>query len=402
MNNLKELKGKNGLREFISIEKVFECLTTGKRSRFLLDVLPPVLTLDPNYMGTRGIPFTLFKEIRLVPFKELVTEEMEKLFTTRSGSIKMEKPQFFSRLREKLNDIVVANWKPELNHIMLHSSGIDSRIISWSIRNLFRKNGSDWLGRIVFLCSKNEGSSFKKIMEYEGWKKNQYLVVGEELKDEEVYAQIFADFKNAWRRAGGTFSSVMNISTYFSEIAHSKLGFPLGNIQLWSGAWGTELIPLAFLPKGGAELRRTLETRYSYSGGSCPKEWQIVTPFLNIDYLKFIIESSLCFRGDRLRPELLATTDKHLAQFPNLVSGGFRFRYRIADWALKKGLGDYRKSWYGQTVRPKATWPSWQQAKRKRRPYSPMVAYWTIASLCDHLLANGYKIKIRNKSTISL
>ncbi|GAI46172.1 unnamed protein product, partial [marine sediment metagenome] len=219
----------------MSTRKVFECLSTKKRSHYLLDVLPNTLTLDPNYAGIRGKSFTLFREIRAVPFRERAPKEMQKLLIEKQGSVKMDRSQFLLALQAKFESVIEKNWKPELNHIHLHSSGRDSRIISWTIKSLLQKHGPDWLGRMVFLCSKQEGPSFKKIMEYEGWKKNQYLIIGEELNDEDVWTPILLDFKNAWRMSNGTFTSAVNMWTYFPKVAHQKLGFPLDNIQMWNG-----------------------------------------------------------------------------------------------------------------------------------------------------------------------
>lgn len=364
--------------------KVFECLSTREKSRNLLDILPQIVTLDPNYAGLRGTEFTLFREIRLVPFEELITEEMRKLFTTRIDTTKMRKSQFFVSLQQKYEEIIEANWKPELNHIHLHSSGLDSRIISWTIRSLFRKHGSDWLGRTVFVCSKQEGPSFKKIMEYEGWKRNQYLVVGEGLRDEDVWTPIFLDFKNAWRRAYDTFTHALNIHIYLPEMAHQKLGFPLNNIQLWDGDGGGLVSQIS-----GLAMKKWFKLHYPFPCGGVPKEWQLIRPHLDFGSLKFILQSSVSL-GKQLRPELLTAMNKGLAQFPNLNKQGHEIP-KIADWVLKKALEDYRKSWYGQTVRPNAIWPL---RMKKHLGWQPMLSYWTIASLCDYLLTSGYEITV--------
>lgn len=375
--------------EFMDYIHVFECLSTGKRSRHLLDVLPRRLTLNPDYVGVKGREFKLFHEIRLVPFRELITKEWQELFTMKTNTVKMSRSEFLLGIRQRMENIIMANWDSKATHIHLHSSGFDSRILSCMIRNLFQKHGSDWLGHMAFVCSKWEGPSFRKIMEYEGWNQNQYLVVREKSKDEDVWAPIFLDFKNAWQRSQGDFTRARSIFVYLPEMASQELKFPLNNVQIWHTD-GHGLVS----QKNGAGMRDWFEMLYAGPSGGIRPEWEVISPYHNLDLLKFILQSPFSF-DKPMRLQLIAIMDKRLVKIPNLNKLG-HIPWRHSSFALEKALQDYRKSWYGRKIRPNAVWPEVKEYRYKNwRQINKMTSHWTIASFCDYLLASGYKIKVR-------
>jgi len=63
-------------------------------------------------------------------------------------------------------------WNPKDKHLVSHSSGYDSRIISLALAEL-RDEGME-IGEIHFRCHQPECKAFFRIMEIEGWDKDQY------------------------------------------------------------------------------------------------------------------------------------------------------------------------------------------------------------------------------------
>lgn len=383
---------------FIEPRQEYRCKATGEISRNFLKVLPEIVTPGRDYArrdrGKYIESETVFREIEIVPPEEIITEEIKELFSLEAGTILMDESHFFAQLRERLLKVIEENWKPEKDHIVMHSSGRDSRMLSWLIRKLFHKHGPDWLGNIIFLCSKQEGPPFKQIMEYEGWKKDQYLVVGENLKDEDIFAPIFLNFKNAWRMCNGSFTDARNMFIYFPEVAHRERNFPLENIQTWSGYFSDEFAEgsyletgIANLNPGGPAIKHMFEHLYwipTYS--SRPMMGEVIFPFADIDYVRLIVQSSIRLGPQKVRNHLLASMDPELTEFHNSNVSGHRYP-EINDQTLSKARKDYQKSWFG---RKKQRYPEWGEVPGR---YEPMLSYWTTASLIEHLTTTGYTVK---------
>lgn len=388
---------------FMRWKTLYRCRESGLISEDFVSLLPKRLRLDPNFVTrhfqrpeTRQRTFTtifkdyntLFKEVIIVPADEAITPGMRSVFDAKIGSCKMNKEQLFTALKQKLRDIVFLNWKTDYSHAILHSSGLDSKMLSWTIRSLYQKYGNRWLGSVLFLCSKFEGSEFKKIMSYEDWKESQFLIVDEDVEDTEYFADSLLDFENAWQEVGGpgAMDYPTNVFWYLPKRAKSK-GLLPEHFQLWTGYWGTAVIIAASEPEGGKGVEKDFKTWYpslllarSYKGD------EVIMPFTDEDYVRLIVESSLRL-GAEIRPQLLASMDKHLAQFLNMNEPHVRPK-RIANWILEHILKDYRKSWYGRKVHPEAIW------EKPTDDFQLFWGHWSAASLCEYLLENTYKIEV--------
>jgi len=375
----------------LEVRQIFRNIVTGKFSSNFLEVLSSPLTLNPNFASRDLRPYrerqVMFKEIELVPVDKIETKEMKEIFEMRPIAGSMEESRFASGLIEKLMTAVERNWNLKPNHIVLHSSGRDSRVLSFIIRRLFNKLGEKWLGKVVFACSKWEGRPFKAIMNYEGWNQDQYFVVGENAKDDEVFAEAILDFKNAWRHCNGTYTNALNMFTYFPQVAHRNLGLSLEHLQSWSGFFSDEFAE-GCEPEGGAKIKSMYQWLYSLpTYSSRPRIGEMISPYVDYEYLKFLICSPIFLNAQSLRNLILRTLDPPLMKFPNWNVPGHR-KIPLANWVLKQTLQKYRKSWYGRKVQPNAIW------KLQHEPFSPMMSYYTTASLCEHLLENGCKIKV--------
>ena len=79
---------------------------------------------------------------------------------------------FLNELRTSIKDVIRKNYKPDEKYIFSHSSGYDSRILSGAMAQLRDEGFSDFKN-IHFRCH-SERAGFFKIMEIEGWPKEQY------------------------------------------------------------------------------------------------------------------------------------------------------------------------------------------------------------------------------------
>ena len=130
------------------------------------------LTFDERFLDKK---FTMCG--RITPFKEIdwITPQQEcpypelleaQIPTTASFD------DFLISLKEGLRKSILNLWNPADKHLMLHSAGFDSRIISGMLAEL-RDEGMN-LGEIHFRCHQPECEGFFEIMKREKWKEDQY------------------------------------------------------------------------------------------------------------------------------------------------------------------------------------------------------------------------------------
>lgn len=375
---------------FLPFSTLFECPLTGKISYNQIDLLPRSLTLDPNFISPwhyRNQYNTLFKELKIVPPEKLITPEIASLFKEKTGSHKMSKEHLLMRCRFFLNRIVRQNWKPQMFHVILSSSGLDSRMLSFTIRQVYKKFGNKWLGKIMFLSNKWEAPHFKRVMKFQGWKSSQFWVVDEKLNPREYYAPDFLNFNNVWRMTNGPASKLDNRAWYCVERAQKKGLIPTENIQEWTAEWGNVAWNFASAPKkAGSGLRNEWERRYmSYPCAIAHPGDELIQPFAHIELTRYIIESSVRLHK-ALRPDVLHSMDSRLANLHRAQDLSWR-QPPCAKWILKQMLKDYNSSWYGKTIRSMQDLP-------ERNRHDPRWSYFSSASFCEHLLKQGYKIKI--------
>lgn len=350
-----------------------------------VDLLPKNLTIDPDFTARRFSERrnTLFKEVVVVPASEIITPPMRRLFNAKPTR-KETKREFFQKLIARLRAYILEVWDPEKDHVILHSSGLDSRMISWTIKRLHNEFGDKWLGNTVFTCSKWEDSCFNGIMQYEGWDKSQYVVPNEAKHKTRYYESSLVDFDGAWERCGVSAIPV-NLFWYLPEHAQ-KLGYVGDDIQTFTGQWGNSIFDWGNeSPEAGENFRKMYKMFYWSVLFQRPMKGELTHLFADSE-LGYLVSSSTVRLGKRLRPELLAFMDKRLATFTNMRSDGDRHQ-KIADDIINKMIADYRASWYGKNIAPQA------RIKHKTTEFQPWYSRWTSASLCKHLLKSGYTIR---------
>jgi len=368
---------------FLPMKTVYEC--RGKCSTSYVDILPRHLTIDRPFCKERfqSSNRTPFKEVKVAPFKSATSLAFRNLSKVHHGRVSEIHTGLLARIKATLKDTIAEHWTPGGYHAVLHSSGYDSRCISWLIRELYHERGVDWLGTVVFCCSKWEGSSFKKIMRYEGWDCSQYLVVNESSRDRDYYAPSLTNFRDAWEWSDGASPIPVNLFWY-PVVAAIKEGLLPDDhpIQTWTGHNGNVILDA----RGPRQIRALMCESYKSIFGERPMYGtEVILPYSTIELATVICESSVLL-GSRLRPLLLKRLDKKLASFKNIHADGDRHR-RIADRILTQMVRAYRNSWYGRTIKPNA------RLKHRTTEFQPFWYHWTLASLCAHLRREGYRIQ---------
>lgn len=147
----------------------------------------PIRTTMPFHQKNQ-VGKTFFKEVKVAPPK--MTEAVKRYAQNPN-------PESVKQPVRVMSKVIEREWNSDHFHLQLHSSGYDSRLISGILMELREKHGAGWIGDMFFLCWEPDGPCFRKIMEWEGWKKNQYHIYREGVGVD--YRAELVDFENVGR-----------------------------------------------------------------------------------------------------------------------------------------------------------------------------------------------------------
>lgn len=351
----------------------------GRQSKKYTDLLYPPVTLDVNFVKGRyrDDDRTPFKEVSVVPFDHKPFKALRKVKRTLNES----KHGLFSRVKDVLKRTIIEHWRTDYSHVILHSSGYDSRVLSWLIREIYLDRGDEWLGNTVFVCSKWESGPFIEIMKHEGWDTRHYHVARSHRRDWEYYERELTDFANAWKWSDGASSIPVNLFWYLTIAAIEK-GLVARPVQVFTGHNGN----IMFMSHGPSDIESFMLESYSSIFGERPMFGDsIIHPYSTFELAKVLCESSER-TGDLTRPEFVKWLDSGLYEFSNLHTDGDRHR-RISDTIMDKVVSDYNASWYGKHIQPHP------RPRYKTTEFQPFWYHWTMASLCEHLREQGHIIR---------
>ena len=271
-------------------------------------------------------------------------------------------------------------WIPDKFHVILHSSGFDSRLISTAIKRLHEKNGDDWLGDVLFMEINRETDQFERIMEIEGWDESQYIAYNGDVDPKERHSRSF-EFKNAWRRPNGVSCFPLNFWWETVEWLQDEGVAPVDmDLNCFTGLGSSPKFPVWV--KSQSILDMWYRDRYACDIYSLPLKGNWIFPFLHIDYINALIEYGEGQPGfyrkallDYYAPEIMEV---------EYYQGGYG---SISDRLFNQVVNDYRISWYGEEVRPDVEFIN-------QIGYRKWWGFWCLASFCDHLLETGHEIEV--------
>jgi len=131
---------------------------------------------------------TVFNEIEVV--LKHVPAGIRSLYGKVPGEKKIEVGYLAEMGVQALTAAIEAQWTPGKIHIMPHSSGYDSRLISAILMRLADKNGIEWLGEMRFVCWEPEIRYFRRLMHHMGWPEHFICPVKEGAGPVDYYGEV--------------------------------------------------------------------------------------------------------------------------------------------------------------------------------------------------------------------
>lgn len=368
------------------------------RSTLIHEITPKHVTLrKEDIFRSLAMPYgqdppdrhlkTMFHEINMVPPVSTYGREIRDLLTAAPPSKKVSRKEFLSRTFEVFMEVMERAWIPKKFHIVLHSGGYDSRLISYAIHELYIKNGKDWLGDLVFLEVQGEDEHSWAALKAEGWDRRRFVTYQEGLENSgEMILDRHCDFSGAWKRQNcGMFPKPFN--HFYEPIAwlqdDGRVPSDDDQLQTWTGYLAND-IAHALINKPGLQwvFRKLPYHPYLFA----PAKGECVSPYLSLDLIKFVWmhgrdqEES---QTQNYRRHILDWRSPAVGAVPNPQRGTVRgsLPLRLFNQVFK----DYQESWYGRNVPIDAKQPTTVE-------YRTWWGYYGLASYCEELRRRGHKI----------
>lgn len=352
------------------------------------DVLPGELTLTPQKWYGDSQPVskisTLFDEVQTHPYKpSSITRDM----VSAVGHPKYRKD--IRAVYESFKRIVERKWDPAKFHVVAHSAGVDSRILSYCILELAEKHGDQWLGEILFVENGGESDGFRKIMRLEGWDQSQYLVYNEDAAPHD-YNEYGLTFDMMVRKYNGACGFPINCFYDCYHDLHRQGIIPdPTDIQFFGGFGqyienGLKKMPMKTFFWEDYYLQMMLFNLFG--------EW--VFPYWELDYVQTIANYEDCYNRragricDQINREILpqGIANVRNPKTRHVIAAGYR---TISAAILKRIQDEYDSSWYGRRYPMKMT---------PHIVYSNTWGAYNEAAICEHLINKGYKINDKKES----
>jgi hypothetical protein len=402
MNN--EVKG--APVDLIPTWRSFSDIETGAKYTLLIAAAlqRKQVTLNQAYHSSleeRKQGHTLFREITINAPQ--IPKSIQELMQHGSALANNDIPS----IARALSNVIERGWDPHKFHLVMHSSGYDSRIISKTIANLRDKNGKSWLGEILFLCWEPEGAIFKQIMSLEGWDQTQYRVCNETAQQGEYYAGAL-NFNNCWKWT----NDAPPVWVSGPDIEYCRetgiITKPLAETQVIAGGGGNECF--AYSPQYLIDM-------FYYSklsgGNSSIIGSEKIYPFLSWDVLNLVkLYSSypLWIRGFpsllkllklelplpvwRMRERILAYLSPSLIKLKTgPIDGPMIPQRQLSERLKQECLRSFTDSWYyANVIRPNSP------ERALDIPRCIWINDWwgeyAKAATCEHIIRNGVAVRL--------
>jgi hypothetical protein len=313
------------------------------------------------------------------PFVEVRTIHPRRLERVRECKpIKCDKLQ---PIIDAVKTTLVELWDSTKAHVVFHSSGYDSRILSGCIRELGEARGSSWLGKVLFLSNRWEAAGFYEIMRRQGWRTDQYLAYTEGQPDE--HYKLALDFDTFWYKHNAPIPMPGRLWWYLIEWAQGRRILPkdCNEIQAFNG----QITQHVLIPG------HTLAHHYEYMDWEYYSETEIDSPN-GMARLTPLCTTAVVARAwgyvgeqrNRLKQALAAHVAPECAELSNMNLHDHAAP--IAPWLLRECQERFDASWYAQKL-----------GLRWKPPQTAAIdhqwALWSLASLCEELHRRGVEIR---------
>jgi len=276
-----------------------------------------------------------------------------------------------------IRNIIEQTWRQDAFHVVFHSSGYDSRIISAAIKYLLRENGKGWLGKgLLFLSNRWEADLFERIMRAQGWSEEYWLAYTDGNDDEHFSRAVYDMHLCAPCPIPG------NLWDYLPKYAMEKSRMPSSCIQAFTGLWANESWE-CFLKEPNPWERRIHKHYGHHVMASLPvlADW-VEYPMVNDVILGCIRKNRDKYKdGKKLRKDLANHMCPEARNIPRAATHDRKHPISIR---MQKELDDiYKRTYFGK----KAPW-----IVPKDSEFSPDWGRWSLALLAEELIVNGKKV----------
>ena len=375
---------------FLRTNRSFRHRKTGKVSEHIMDLVGDSVVVDKDFVASKDQLHeyrTLFKDIMIHPY-QMIHPGSEN-FKYGPG-LKMGYREFIGYLLDNIELVIKDTWDDDKFHVISHSSGYDSRILSYIIRKLYRRGII--AGDILFLCLQPEGEGFQEVMRYLNWDGEKCLVYNKNCRPEEYYKGCF-DFKNNWRSFNGLSQWPGDILFWVIKDLQKKKLLPQDdkNIQSYGMGFTDELFKHKYHFRTKASVYKFLNIYYysRFPQSMSNFKGDRIMPMLDFEIIKLILMYDWGWHPSaKVKMDLVKRLDPKLYELPNKSIYTTKNPYhRISPELMDKIKTDYSRSWYGKNINP-------DMVKRatSNLEYSPWWACYSAAAVVEHLRELGVKI----------
>jgi len=291
-------------------------------------------------------------------------------------------PYAMSLLYNAITDSIERSWDKNKFHVVFASSGYDSRIIAACIKRLIQNNGAEWLGKgILFLSNRWESTNFESIMHGQGWNKEQYFSYTQG-EDGEHFRRAL-NVKTAWQTMNAPCPIPGNLWYYLIDIAKENGKIPSGvEMQGYCGYWANESWNSFTQAKN--DWLYKISSQYGYTTMSAlPCPIPLEYPMVDLEVIK-ILARIKNVSGDTLRKDLSVYVSPETQHIERIADSDC---YHKLSPALVQDIDRiYNSMWYAKNVRGLIL--------PNHSGYSDEWARFNLASICEHLLEQGIKIRV--------
>lgn len=336
-----------------------------------LEVLPSVLTLTPqNWYGISqpvGMRDTMFKEVKLKQYTKslYIKTAIEWIYNAKPYNDITWRNKVYNRLIS----IVDQSWDRSKFHVIAHSSGIDSRILSSIIKVLGFNN-------LLFVECAGEADLFERIMKAQGWERSKYMVYRASQPPGQYFEHSFNIVPDNFNGPVGY--PVNHFYDPYDELIREDV---IPEDSQFFGAFGCYFEKALTAPDPAAFFHAD----YFYQMNAFRQRGQWIFPWWDILYLKEIVKYKGCYENRRISdclneilPEKVRTIPKYRTS--DMIRRGWR---TISGDLLRRLQQKFNKTVY---------------AKKKNVKLNPQIAYSTAwgqyqeAMICEKLIKEGYVI----------
>jgi hypothetical protein len=277
-----------------------------------------------------------------------------------------------NRIVDELRKFIHSTWDNTKFNLVFHSSGYDSRVISYLIKEIYDQKP----GNILFACLEYEANTFREILKYEGWDDNIMYSYDEWSENNFV-------FKDLWKQTNVSADYPLNVLYCFTEHLKRVGKIPTDNLVIWGGSFFNEV----FLSSNiGLFLSKWYYSRYPkfFSAINHP----YIHPILGINVLNEIFGSIINQKEktEIIRRRLCAAVDSKLESFPR--SPNITNSISVPVKYFKPLVQDFERSFYFNNIN-KSVKPSPKLTKNAK--------WWTqvtLASYIEELVKRGVNINV--------